>query len=108
MQESKDIIPIIIEDDDDQDISYQTGTKSSTSRDTKSPIQHLPNQIYPQPTTRLPPGPPDPLESNHKVTAEIEPNLDFEEYSPHQEGILTDMYESPDKSDLEQPQNCQI
>ena len=39
-----------------------------------------------------------------KVDKEIEPNLDFEEDSPHQEGIITEMYESPDKSYLEQPQ----
>ena len=32
------------------------------------------------------------------------PNLDFEENSPHQEGIITETYESPDKSYLEQPQ----
>ena len=37
----QDIKPITIEDDDDQDISNQMGGKSSTSRDTKSPIQHL-------------------------------------------------------------------
>ena len=32
------------------------------------------------------------------------PNLDFEENSPHQEEIITETYESPDKSYLEQPQ----
>ena len=53
---------------------------------------------------RLPPRPPDPPGPNHKVTAGIEPNLDFEENSPHQEGIITEMYENPDKSYLEQPQ----
>ena len=101
----QDIKPIIIEDDDDdQDISNQMGDKSSTSRDTKSPVKQLPNQIYPQPTIRLSPRPPDPLGSNHKVTAGIEPNLDFEENSPHQEGIITETYKSPDKSYLEQPQ----
>ena len=48
------------------------------------------------------PRPPDPVRS--KVNAEIGPNLDFEENSPHQEGIITEMFESPDKSYLEQPQ----
>ena len=38
------------------------------------------------------------------MNAEIGPNFDFEENSPHQEGIITEMYESPDKSYLEQPQ----
>ena len=78
----KDITPIIIEDDDDQNISNQMGDKSSTSRDTKLPVQHLPNQVYPQTTIRLLPRPPDPPGSNPKVTTEIEPNLDFEENSP--------------------------
>ena len=38
------------------------------------------------------------------VNTEIGSNLDFEENSPHQEGIITEIYESPDKSHLEQPQ----
>ena len=39
-----------------------------------------------------------------KVNTEIGPNIDFEENSSHQEGIITEIYESPDKSYLEQPQ----
>ena len=78
------------------------GTKSSIIKDTKP--TNLPNQIYPQPTIRPPPRPPVPLGSNHKVTAGIEPNLHFKENSPHQEGIVTETYKSPDKSYLEQPQ----
>ena len=79
--------------------------KSSTSRDTKSPVKHLPNQIYLQPTIRSPPRPPDPLGPNNKVTAGIEPNLDLKKIpTPNQEGIITEMYENPDKSYLEQPQ----
>ena len=99
----QDIKPIII-DDDDQNIPNQTGTNGSTNRDVYLPIKCLPSQIYPQPTIRLPPRPPDPSEPNHKVKAGIEPSLDFEENSPHQEGIITEIYESPDKSYLEQPQ----
>ena len=64
-----------------------------------------PNQVYSQPITRLPLRPPDLSESNPKVTEQIETNLDFEENSPHQEGIITKMYESPDKPYLEQPQD---
>ena len=48
------------------------------------------------PIVRPTPRPPDPLESNPKVTAEIETNLDIEENSPHQEGIITEMYKCPD------------
>ena len=61
-------------------------------------------QIYSQPIISLSPRPPELLGSYPKVTAEIETNLDFEENSPHQEGIITEMYKSPDNSYLEQPQ----
>ena len=98
----QDIKPIII--DDDQDTPNQTGTNCSTNRDAKLPIKCLPSQIYPLPAIRPPPRPPDPSEPIHKGKAGIEPKLDFEENSPHQEGIITEMYESPNKSYLEQPQ----
>ena len=32
-----------------------------------------------------------------------DPNIDFEENSPHQEGIISETYESPDKSYIEEP-----
>ena len=60
------------------------------------------NQNYAQLVMRPPPRPPDPVKP--KVCTEIGPSLDSEESSPHQEGIITEMYEGPDKSYLEQPQ----
>ena len=98
--------PIIIENDDDQNISNQKKDKVSTSRDVTSHIKppNVPNQVYSQPIVRPPPRPPYPLELNPMVTAEIQTNLDFEENSPHQEGIITETYESPNKSYLEQLQ----
>ena len=39
-----------------------------------------------------------------KINTGIRSNLDFEEKSPHQEGIITEMYKSPDKSYFKQPQ----
>ena len=58
-----------------------------TNKDVTSHIKppKAPDQVYSQPITRLPPRPPDLSESNPKVTAQIETNLDFEENSPHQE-----------------------
>ena len=102
----KDIKPIIIEDDDDQDISNLNKDNVVTNKEVSSCITppKVPDQVYSQPITRPPPRPPDPSESNPKVTEQIETNLDFEENSPHQEGIITKTYESPDKSYLEQPQ----
>ena len=102
----QDIEPIIIEDDDDWDTPDLKKDKVITSRDVTSHIKtpNVPNQVFSQPIVRCTPRPPDPLGSNPKVTTQIETNLDFEENSPNQEGIITEMYESPDKSYLEQPQ----
>ena len=77
-----------------------------TNRDVTSHIKppKAPDQVYSQPIVRPAPRPPDPLGSSPKVMAQIETNLDFIENSPHQEGIITETYESPDKSYLEQPQ----
>ena len=53
---------------------------------------------------RPPPKPP-----NAEVTTtspnlgQEEPNVDFEENSPHQDGIIIEMYVAPDQSYLEQP-----
>ena len=97
----KEIKPIIIDDiqtaPDSQKIDRQN--EANTRIPTNYPQI---NQNYTQPVMRPPPRPPDPLRP--KVNAEIGPNLDFEENSPHQEGIITETYESPNKSYLEQPQ----
>ena len=45
------------------------------------------------------------MRPNPKINTRIGPNLDFEENSPHQEGIIAEMYKSPDRSYLEQPQD---
>ena len=105
-KKAKDIKPIIIEDDEDQDISNLDKNNVAINKEVTSDITppRTPNQVYSQPIIRPSPRPPDSSESNPKVTARIETNLDFEENSPHQEGIITKMYESPDKSYLEQPQ----
>ena len=85
----QEIKPIII--DDEQDTPSTAETNCPTNKDAKLPIKHPPNQTYPQPAIRPPPRPSDPSEPIHKVKAGIEPNLDFEENSPHQEGIITDV-----------------
>ena len=58
-----------------------------------------------QPIMRPPPRPPDlPDRRNLRTDTGIDPNYDFEENSPHQEGIITEMYVSPDQSYIGQPQ----
>ena len=50
--------------------------------------------------------PPKPLNVDNTKSPNLgpEPNMDIEENSPHQEGIITETYVAPDHSYLEQPQ----
>ena len=66
----KDIKPIIIEDDDDQDISNMNTDNVVTNKEVSLHTipPKAPDQVYSQPITRPPPSPPDPSESNPKVT----------------------------------------
>ena len=98
-KKAKDIKPIIIEgDDDDQVTSSLNKDGVVTNKEVSSCIttSKAHNQVYSPPFTRPSSRPPDLSESNPKVTAQIETNLDFEENSPHQEGIMTETYECPD------------
>ena len=98
--EEKEIKPIII--DNIQTAPNSQKIDSQNEANTRIPTKYPQiNQNYAQPVMRPPPRPPDQLRPTPRVNAEIEPNLDFEENSPHQEGIITEMYESPDKSYLE-------
>ena len=62
---------------------------------------------YIHPITRPPPRPPDLDNSSNRTNIMpkliTDPNIDFEESSPHQEGIISETYESPDKSDIREP-----
>ena len=60
-----------------------------------------------QPTKRLPPKPPDIVntDTTSKTNLGRDLNLDFEENSPHQEGIIMETYEIPHKPYKQQPQN---
>ena len=60
---------------------------------------------YSQPVMRPPPKLPDLADRrNHRTDTGTDPNIDFEENSPHQEGIITEIYASPDQLYIEQPQ----
>ena len=51
------------------------------------------------------PRPPDlPDRRNYRTDTGIDPNIYFEENSPHKEGIIAVMYVSPDQLYIEQPQ----
>ena len=79
--------------------------------DNRQPIEpRLENKQIPpyiHPITRPPPRPLDLDNSNNRINIRPElitnPSIDFEENSPHQEGIISKMYESPDKSYIRKP-----
>ena len=56
------------------------------------------------PSVRLPPKPPNAGSITTSPNMGPDPNMDIEENSPHQEGIITETYVVPDQSYLEQPQ----
>ena len=62
---------------------------------------------YIHPITRPPPRPLDLDNSNNRTNIRPElitdPNTDFKENSPHQEGIISETYKSADKSYIREP-----
>ena len=57
-------------------------------------------------SVRPPPKPPNTTGKGATPSPDLvqNPNMDFEENSPHQEGIIAEMYISPDQFYIEQPQ----
>ena len=65
-------------------------------------IRRFPPIVAP-PIIRLPLKPPNVKETIANPSLGPDSNLDIEENSPHQEGIITKTYGAPDRSYLEQP-----
>ena len=68
------------------------------------PLGALIPPIVMPPSVRLPPKPPNVDHATTSLSLGPEPNMDNEENSPHQEGIITETYVVPDQSYLEQSQ----
>ena len=70
-------------------------------------IQHRPSPPYHDPYARPPPRPPDVtnLIDSWKdlLDTDLGRNVDIEENSPFQEGIISETYERPDKSSIQEP-----
>ena len=70
-------------------------------------IQHRPSLPYHDPYARPPPRPPDVTNSIDSWKDLLENDLDrkveIEENSPFQEGIISETYERPDKSYVQEP-----
>ena len=71
-------------------------------------IQHRPSPQYHDPYKRLPPKPPDiidPLDSQKDLLDnDSDRKVEIEENSPFQEGIISEIYERPDTSYIQEPQ----
>ena len=70
-------------------------------------IQHRPSPPYQDPYARPPPRPPDVtnLIDSRKdlLDTDLDRNIDIEENSPFQEGIISETYERPDKFYIQEP-----
>ena len=71
-------------------------------------IQHRPTPSYHDPYARPPPKPPDisdPLDSQKDLLDnDSDRKVEIEENSPFQEGIISEIYERPDSSYMQEPQ----
>ena len=60
--------------------------------------------IYPDPLMKSPPRLPDvKMQHDRKINLDLEIHRDFEENSLYQEGIISEIYHRPDKSQLLEP-----
>ena len=70
-------------------------------------IQHRPSPPYHNPYVRPPPRPADVTNSidsqKDLLETDLDRNVDIEENSPFQEGIISETYERPDKSYVQEP-----
>ena len=65
--------------------------------------------FYPDPGYRLPPEPIKiPVPKIPGSVSDINPelNMDFEDNSQYQEGVISELYQRPDKSYFQEPQEC--
>ena len=67
-------------------------------------IENRPIPFYPDLTLRLPPCPPDLKETRRDLLdLDTERNINLEENSPYQEGVISEMYERLDRSYFKEP-----
>ena len=80
---------------------------ASITQPIESILDHRPILPYHEPFVRPPPRTPDvtAVKDNRKDLSDIDMdrNIEFEENSPHQEGIISETYERPDKSFIQEP-----
>ena len=107
------IKPIIIDDEPtiiDLDTKTGTDTQVQDATGTKTPDNPIRQGnrgiLYPVPIVRPLPKPLELIDKRTEAKQGVgsTPNIDFEENSPHQEGIFLETYINPDQSYFERPQ----
>ena len=93
----------------DSTIPHSSGDDSSSRKVKRKSIQDTSREIpiYPDPVQRPPPKPvklPMPKLPRSLSDFDAEINLDFKENSLFQEGVICEMYQRPDKSYFQEPQ----
>ena len=110
-----DKIPIKTEKEKDSKPPQSTVVDQQLPQGLVIPLGNIiPLSTHPSVSIRLPPKPPNAIKDvMSSPNLEQDPNVEFEENSPHQEGIITEIifiifitetYVAPDQSYLEQPQ----
>ena len=69
-------------------------------------VEKLQTPNYPDPVMKPPPRPPNKIAQNDRqinLDSDLEINKNFEESSPYQEGIISEIYQRPEKSQLVEP-----
>ena len=82
-----------------RDITVAKGSDSSAWQSSK-------DVLYLEPIVRPLPKPPELIDKTvePKQSTKLDPNVDFEENSPHQEGIILETYINPHQTYFERPQ----
>ena len=64
-------------------------------------VTEIQTLFYSDPVMKPPPRPPDKITQNDRqINLDLDPeiNKDFEENSPYKEGVISEIYQRPDKS----------
>ena len=82
--------------------------RDTTPKHENSPLSNRDTEssFYSDPVIKPPPRPPDRLAQNDRqinLDLDLEINKEFEENSPYQEAVISEIYQRPDKSQLVDP-----
>ena len=83
---------------------HQLPTQTGIKQPIGPRIENKPIPFYPDLILRPPPRPPDLKETRRDLLdLDMDGNINFEEISPYQEGIISETYERPDISYFKEP-----